>query len=71
MSDAGGQINQLGVQFQDKIAALYLGRMLDPRADQDPLDLQVMDIFRAGRQTFFLYSPSFKLFSCYTDFNSK
>jgi len=31
MSDAGGQITHLGVLFQDKIAALYLGRMIDPR----------------------------------------
>ncbi|HSF81121.1 MAG TPA: hypothetical protein VLA49_07800, partial [Anaerolineales bacterium] len=44
MSDAGGQITHLGVLYQDKIAALYLGRMLDPRAANLPLDQQVVEV---------------------------
>jgi hypothetical protein len=44
MSDAGGQITHLGVLYQDKIAALYLGRMLDPRAPRLPLDQQVVEV---------------------------
>lgn len=31
MTEAGGPTTQAGVRFQDRIAALYLGRMLDPR----------------------------------------
>jgi hypothetical protein len=37
MSDDGGQITQRAVSYQNKIAALYLGRMLDPRAARLPL----------------------------------
>jgi hypothetical protein len=44
MSDAGGQITHRGVLYQDKIAALYLGRMLDPRAAHLPLDQQVVEV---------------------------
>lgn len=40
MSDAGGQITHLGVIFQDKIAALFLGRMLNPRAEVDDVSVR-------------------------------
>ena len=32
MADIGGQTTQAGISYQDKIAALYLGRLIDPRA---------------------------------------
>ena len=31
MAEAGGPATQAGIRYQDQIAALYLGRMLDPR----------------------------------------
>lgn len=31
MSEAGGPSTQAGVRYQDQVAALYLGRMIDPR----------------------------------------
>lgn len=31
MTEAGGPTTQAGIRFQDRVAALYLGRMLDPR----------------------------------------
>ncbi|WP_157832136.1 NACHT domain-containing NTPase [Pseudomonas sp. S09G 359] len=31
MSEAGGPATQAGVRYQDQVAALYLGRMIDPR----------------------------------------
>lgn len=44
MSDAGGQITNLGVLYQGRIAALYLGRILDPRAVNLPSDQQVVEV---------------------------
>ena len=44
MSDPGGQITNLGVLYQGRIAALYLGRMLDPRAVNLPPDQQVIEV---------------------------
>lgn len=31
MTEIGGPTTQAGIRFQDRVAALYLGRMLDPR----------------------------------------
>lgn len=31
MAEAGGPATQAGIRYQDQVAALYLGRMLDPR----------------------------------------
>lgn len=31
MTEAGGPTTQAGIRYQDQVAALYLGRMLDPR----------------------------------------
>ena len=31
MTEAGGPTTQAGIRYQDRVAALYLGRMLDPR----------------------------------------
>lgn len=44
MSDAGGQTTHAGVGYQDKIAALFLGRMIDPRALRLPPDQQVSEV---------------------------
>ncbi|AOE77041.1 hypothetical protein A7318_00180 [Pseudomonas lurida] len=44
MAEAGGPATQAGIRYQDEVAALYLGRMLDPRErpkyDQ-PVELRV------------------------------
>ena len=44
MADTGGQTTQAGIGYQDKIAALYLGRMIDPRATRLPADQQVIEV---------------------------
>lgn len=31
MTEAGGPVTQAGIRYQDQVAALYLGRMIDPR----------------------------------------
>lgn len=31
MAETGGPVTQAGIRYQDQVAALYLGRMLDPR----------------------------------------
>ena len=31
MAERGGPTTQAGIRYQDQVAALYLGRMLDPR----------------------------------------
>lgn len=44
MTELGGPTTQAGINFQNRIAALYLGRMLDPRSrppGERPVEVQV------------------------------
>jgi hypothetical protein len=44
MAEAGGPTAQAGIRYQDQVAALYLGRMLDPRErarHDQPVDVRV------------------------------
>ena len=44
MAEAGGPTAQAGIRYQDQVAALYLGRMLDPRdraRHYQPVDVRV------------------------------
>lgn len=42
LSEAGGPSTQAGVRYQDQVAALYLGRMIDPR--ERPLHYQPVEV---------------------------
>ena len=44
MASTGGETTQLGVLYQNKVTALYLGRMLDPRAINLPTNQQVVEV---------------------------
>ena len=60
MAEAGGPTTQSGIPYQNSIAALYLGRMIDPAprskrdrvvgAGQHPQLWQVRSPFLLGRQ---------------------
>jgi len=44
MAEKDGQTTQAGINYQDKIAALFLGRMIDPRATRLPADQQAIEV---------------------------
>lgn len=48
MSDIGGQTTQAGINYQDKIAALFFGRMIDPLAMRLPADPKGMEVPRCS-----------------------
>jgi hypothetical protein len=44
LTEAGGPVTQAGIRYQDQVAALYLGRMIDPRErprHDEPVEVRI------------------------------